>query len=215
MNFTNEQIAAALDYAVLKPTTSIAEVIKACELAKANNFASVCVRPCDVPYAANRGVTVSTVIGFPHGGNTISIKVFEAQIAIDQGAMEIDAVINYARILNGNYYYIEEELEQLRKAVPSHVLKIILETGCLNKKQLGIACRLCSSFGVDYVKTSTGFYGCGASTVDVIRMREALMGTSVKIKASGGINTNIEVVDYLNLGCTRIGSSKWMELLNE
>jgi deoxyribose-phosphate aldolase len=215
MKYTNEQIAAALDYAVLKPTTSREQVTKACELAKANHFASICVRPCDIRQAASFGITVSTVIGFPHGGNAVLVKVFEAQHAIYCGAEEIDAVINFAKLLDGDYDYVYQEIQQLRRAVPNNILKIILETGCLSKYQTQLACRICAKVGVDYVKTSTGFNGRGASTVDVIRMREALMGTSVKIKASGGITTNIEVVDYLNLGCTRIGSSKWMELLNE
>jgi deoxyribose-phosphate aldolase len=215
MIYTNEQITAALDYAVLKPATSTAEVTKACELAKANNFASVCVRPCDVYWAVGFDVPISTVIGFPHGGNIIQVKLDEAQSAIDLGAKEIDAVINYARLLDGNYDYVYEEIQQLRKAVPNNVLKIILETGCLAAYQTRLACKMCAKAGVDFVKTSTGFNGYGASSVDIIRIRDALKGTNVKIKASGGITTNIEVVDYLNLGCTRIGSSKWMELLNE
>jgi deoxyribose-phosphate aldolase len=215
MNYTNKQIAAALDFAVLKPTTSRDQVTQACELAKANHFASVCVRPCDVRQATSFGVRVSTVIGFPHGGNAVPVKEFEAQHAIWNGADEIDAVINYARLLDGSYDYVYEEIQQLRRAVPNNILKIILETGCLAKYQTQLACKMCAKAGVDYVKTSTGFNGPGASTVDIIRIREALQGSSVQIKASGGINTNIEAVDYLNLGCTRIGSSKWMELLNE
>lgn len=216
--YTPEQIASALDFAVLKPTASRQDVAAACLLASKHNFASVCVRPCDVLFASrlNANVTISTVIGFPHGCTTTTSKLDEAIDAQLDGAKELDVVINYARLLEGQSQYVYEELRRLRQEVsPRVVLKAILETCYLPEEKIKLGCLLAHDAGFDYVKTSTGFGPRGASAQDIVWMKEALADTTVKLKASGGIQSYSDVATYLSLGCSRLGSSKWTELLYE
>jgi deoxyribose-phosphate aldolase len=217
--YSNEQIAAALDYAVLKPTTSPHDVQKACLLAKANGFASVCVHPCYIYWAAGFRVPISTVVGFPLGCNDSFTKSEEAQLAIKAGAIEIDMVMNYAALLNGDVDYVHDDIYETRASIDwlskEIILKVILETCYLTPDQITQACLIAADAGADYVKTSTGFGTRGASVQDILTMKKALEGTNVKIKASGGIHSYDDVANYLDLGCTRIGSSQWAELLHE
>jgi deoxyribose-phosphate aldolase len=214
MSYTKEQIAAALDYAVLKPTATLGDVTFACMLANNHNFASVCVRPCDVKWAAGLTPIVSTVVGFPHGVNATRSKVFEAQAAVADGAKELDMVMNYGRFLEGALVNVYADIALVRENIPDDIiLKVILETCYLNSLKIHQACLIASDAGANFVKTSTGFGPRGATSQDIIMMKLALAGTDVKIKASGGIGSYNDVAKYLDLGCTRIGSSKWMELL--
>jgi len=212
--YTKEQIAATLDHAVLKPTATLVDVTFACMLANNYKFASVCVRPCDVKWAAGLTPVVSTVVGFPHGVNTTRSKVFEAQAAVADGAKELDMVMNYGRFLEGADVKVYADIALVRESISNDIiLKVILETCYLRPVDIQRACLIASDAGADYVKTSTGFGPRGATSQDIITMKAALIGTDVKIKASGGIESYNDVARYLDLGCTRIGSSKWTELL--
>lgn len=215
MNYTKEQIAATLDYAVLKPTAERNDVVEACSLALQEHFASVCVRPCDVQCANQFPVVVSTVIGFPHGTNTPQIKRLEAQQAVRDGAEELDIVMNYARLLEGDDRYITDELRYITQRLPlSTTIKVILETCYLSPEQIYTACQLIRQVPrISFVKTSTGFGSSGATCMAVEIMKDAIKNSSLQIKASGGIKTYQDVCTFLDLGCTRLGVSKWKELL--
>ncbi len=222
MQYTKEQIAACLDFAVLKPTTSRFDVIQACLLAEKEKFASVCVRPCDVGWASSFECHISTVIGFPHGANSKATKIRELQQTYSWGADEFDIVMNFARFKDGCIKYVKSELEDIVSAIltragrPEPVFKIILETCYLTPEQIHDACKMVAGIkGVSFVKTSTGFGTSGATCNVVEIMKDAIAGTDLQIKASGGINNYQDVQTFLDLGCTRLGSSKWLELLPE
>jgi deoxyribose-phosphate aldolase len=213
LNYTREQIAAALDLAVLKPTTTEHHIWVACNLASHHGIKSVCVLPCNVALAAKYFDNVSTVIGFPLGTSTPDSKYAEANDAIGNGARELDVVINYGRLLDHELRYVSRDLENIVDVAHPVLVKAILETCYLSPDEIRTACKLCVDTGVDFVKTSTGFGPHGATPQAVNIIRDALIGTNVKIKASGGINAYADAAIYLDLGCARLGSSRFKELL--
>ena len=214
MNYTKEQIAAALDLAVLKPTATAADVRAACGVAVARSIKSVCVAPVWVPLASDLYSNVCAVIAFPHGNTLPEAKYAEALAAMDCGAKELDVVVNYGRFLDGGRDDAFWELAAIVEAArPRGVLvKAILESCFYTPDQLHQACRLCVESGVDFVKTSTGFGPGGATPEAVKTMLEAVDGEA-QVKASGGIKTHADAARYLDLGCTRLGSSTYLGLL--
>jgi deoxyribose-phosphate aldolase len=223
MSYTKEQIARVLDLAVLKPTVATGEVIASARLVQEEDIASICVAPCNVRLAKQYTDRVCAVIGFPHGNTTAEVKAFEARQAIANGAIELDVVCNYGRFLDGmcGSHDCPDPLwlglgGVLNVAHDQGVLvKAILETCFLDDSQIRELCEMCVDEGVDFVKTSTGF-GRGGATVRALKaMRQTIeeLGSRVQIKASGGIDTYAKVARCLDLGCTRIGSSHYQELL--
>jgi deoxyribose-phosphate aldolase len=214
MEYTQQQIASVLDFAVLKPTANRADVAEACILARFNKFASVCVRPCDVKLACEFGVPVSTVIGFPFGTHTIEVKKKEAHQALLDNAKELDIVLNFARLRENDYTYIETELRRILINLAPTNLKIILETCYLTPDQIYKACKIIRQYpSVNFIKTSTGFGTCGATCSAIEIIKEGIRGSKLQIKASGGIKNYQDVKTFLDLGCTRLGVSKWFDLL--
>ena len=216
MNYTKEQISSALDYAALSPLTTVDDIKRSCALANKNAIRSVCVAPIYVLFASQLFDNVSTVIGFPHGNTLPASKIHEAYCAIQSGAKEIDFVINYGRFLDGDDYILKLELESMVLiAKRYHILiKAILETCYYTPKQIWNACRICATSGVNYVKSSTGYgkHGATPETIDI--MLDAVKGKA-EVKASGGIHNYAQVKLYLDMGCTRIGSSYYQALLPE
>lgn len=214
MTYTKQDIADHLDLAVLKPTATMSDVLAACQLANAHNIKSVCVAPCYVQLAAQNFKNVSTVIGFPHGTSTPKAKHLEAVEAISLGARELDVVVNFGQFLAGDWRALDTELTLIVSAARQAgvLVKAILETCYYSKLQLIEACYFCVVNGVDFVKTSTGFGPRGPLPCEVQVMLDAVQGMC-GVKASGGINTHADVAMYLDMGCTRIGSSKFLELL--
>ena len=215
MSYTKLDIANALDLAVLKPTATRAHIETACALANKYSIRSVCVAPCYVLLASSLCHTVSAVIGFPHGNSTPDTKYREAVTAIKDGARELDVVINYGRFLDGNPTDVITELALIVAAArPAGVrVKAILETCYYTPDQIRTACKLCVNAGVDFVKTSTGFGQHGATIGVVGVILNALKGTNVQVKASGGIHHYEDASLYLDMGCTRLGASNFNELL--
>jgi deoxyribose-phosphate aldolase len=213
--YTKQQIAAALDYAVLKPTACVKDVTDACVLGEQEKFASVCVRPCDIRYACGFNVPISTVIGFPHGTTLPYIKLIEAKQAIGEGAVELDIVMNYSRLRDKDYRYVKDELLNIAEEIPErYTLKVILETCYLTPSQITKACKLIGEIPrIAFVKTSTGFGPHSACCSVIEIMLEAIKGSHLQIKASGGIYNYHDVETFLDLGCTRLGSSQWESLL--
>jgi deoxyribose-phosphate aldolase len=213
MSYTKEQIADALDYAVLSPMATMKSVTDGCSLANKHKIQSVCVAPVNVQLAASYHPNVSAVIGYPHGNLDPLSKYQSAMNAIVQGAKELDVVVNYGRFLGGDQAIIYTELRSICEyARTRHVLvKAILETSFYTSKQITDACLLCATAGVDFIKTSTGAFG-GATTAAVNTILDTV-GETVSVKASGGIKTYKDAAHFLNLGCTRLGSSSFSELL--
>jgi deoxyribose-phosphate aldolase len=209
---TNNEIAATLDYAVLKPTATILDVRIACQLANERNFASVCIRPDYVTYAAEylkgSGVKVGTVVGFPLGYTPWFIKAEETDHAFSNGATEIDMVLNLGRLKARQYIRVEDDIERVARATKAHgaILKVILETCLLTAEEIEIACKLARQAGADYVKTSTGFSTAGA-TPFVVQIMLDTIGDTMGVKASGGIKTREQAVGFLTQGCKRLGVS--------
>lgn len=214
MNYTAKQIAASLDLAVLKPTATRDDVRNACALANKYGIKSVCVAPTHVALAAPLFNNVSCVIGYPHGNTFTNSKRYEAFHAMRNGARELDVVINYGQFLDGNSDLVMYELWQVVLVAKRHnaLVKAILETYFYTPQQLRDACAICINAEVDYIKTSTGV-GTGAIQDDVRVILDAVRGTSVRVKASGGIWTYEQAARFLDMGCTRIGSSSFHSLL--
>lgn len=209
---------SAIDHTQLKPHATRADIKRLCEEATILKCAAVCVPPCYVAYAkehVNKNVAVCTVIGFPLGYQSTEIKIAEAYQAIKEGATEIDVVVNVSKIKSGLWYAVEREIEQLVSVVQhesSMVLKLIFEIAYLNELEIKWLCGLCNKYGVSFAKTSTGFAHSGAD-LDTVKYMRALLDSTIKIKASGGIRNKESAQAFLDAGATRIGASRSVEIL--
>lgn len=208
--FDCNQFASMIDHTLLKANATQEEIGKLCEEAKKYGFASVCVNPAYVPLASKllRGsnVKVCTVIGFPLGSTTPTVKAIEARDAIANGADEIDMVINIGALKSGNHTLVLDDIKAVRQATRGKILKVILETAYLTKEEKIIACKLSKEAGADFVKTSTGFGPHGATVEDVKLMRE-VVGPDMGVKASGGIRDCKTAAEMVKAGATRLGTS--------
>jgi deoxyribose-phosphate aldolase len=216
---TYEQLAKTIDHSLLKPEMTRAEVTAGCQLARAYNVASVCVRPCDVSLAAEllhgSSVAVGTVIGFPHGTTTTAVKVFEAQEAMRNGAVELDMVLNIGRLRSGELDFVQQDIAAVVDAARGRaIVKVILENAYLNDEQKVSACQASEGAGAHFVKTSTGYAPSGATLPDLKLMR-ATVGPQVQIKAAGGVRTLSAALDVLEAGCTRFGATATAAILDE
>ena len=187
-----------------------------CNEATHYGFASVCVQPYYVSFASellkNSNVAVCTVIGFPHGMNTISVKEYEAIDATNNGATEIDMVINIGALKNKDYEYIKEEIETVRDSIGGKALKVIIETCYLTDEEIIKMTEICNETFVNFIKTSTGFGKRGASVHDIELINEH-KSEVLEIKASGGIKTEAQAHELITAGATRIGTSSGVELM--
>ena len=205
-----------IDHTVLKPETQEEAVIKLCKEALEFNFASVCVNPTFVELCAGllKGseVKVCTVIGFPLGANTKEVKGFEALDAVNKGAEEIDMVINIGALKDKIYDYVYEEIKYIKECCKGRLLKVIIETCLLTDEEKVKACELSVKAGADYVKTSTGFSTGGATASDIALMRKTV-GPDLGVKASGGVRSYEDMVNMVEAGATRIGTSSGPKLM--
>lgn len=209
-------IAKYIDHTLLKPTAERKDIEKLCKEAREYNFASVCVNPCWVSYASKllegSSVKVCTVIGFPLGANTSAVKAFEAKTAIQEGASEVDMVINIGALKAGQYDLVKQDIEAVRKASVGKILKVIIETSYLTNEEKQKVCKICAEVGADFVKTSTGFSGGGATAQDVALMAKSA-GEKVKVKASGGIRTREDALKMIEAGASRLGTSSGIKIV--
>ena len=155
---------------------------------------------------------VAAVVGFPLGAMTTAAKVFEAKEAIENGASEIDMVINVAKLQDGEYGYIEEEIRQIKEAIGKNVLKVIIETCYLSDEEKVKACELSLKAKADFVKTSTGF-GTGGATFEDVKLMKSVVGNNAKVKASGGVKDKETAEKYVELGAERLGTSSGIEII--
>jgi len=208
-----------IDHTLLKPEAKIEQIKTLCEEAKEHDFMSVCVNPFFVPVARKllegSSVKVCTVIGFPLGANTPSVKVYEAKKAVEDGADEVDMVQNISMAKEHDYEFIENEIRQIKEAVgPDIVLKVILETCLLTDDEIRECSIAAKKAGADFVKTSTGF-SKGGATVNAVKIMRAAVGDEMGVKASGGIHTKEEMVALIEAGASRIGASCGVALVSK
>lgn len=208
---TDKEIFAHVDHTALSPTLTWSELVE--ELNVAIEYGCACMaisgnyvkRAREYFDKAGSSVEISSCISFPRGDSTTAVKVFEIKNSIENGATEIDAVVNQCEVKNKNWGYIENEFIKMKEACGNVPLKIIIETSELNTEEKIKLCELITKAGIDYVKTSTGFSKSGATMEDILLIKKHI-GGSVKIKASGGIRTREDAVAYLEAGVDRIGT---------
>ena len=212
------QIARTVDHTLLKPNATQEEIAKLCEEARAYCFASVCINPSYVALAARllsgSGVKVCTVVGFPLGSTTPTVKSIESRDAMANGADEIDMVINIGALKSGNDAIVLDDIRAVREATRGRVLKVILETALLTAEEKVRACLLSKQAGADFVKTSTGFSGGGATVEDVKLMRQTV-GPMMGVKASGGIRDTATAQAMISAGATRLGTSASVAIVTD
>ena len=210
-----KRILAACDHTLLAQTAVWEEIRALCDDAVHYGTASVCIPPCYVKqaadYAAGR-MAICTVIGFPNGNHTTACKVFETRDAIENGADEIDMVINVGQLRAGNEAYVLDEIRQIKTACGDKILKVIIETCLLTREEKITMCRLVTEAGADFIKTSTGFSTGGATFEDVALFAEHV-GPGVKIKAAGGISSIADAEKFVSLGASRLGTSRIVKIV--
>ena len=216
---TKERVAKMMDHAVLKPAMTDVDIRKNAAMCVARGVGDLCVRPTDAALAAKlvkgSGTTLTVVIGFPHGASRSEVKALEAKLAIDDGADELDMVMNIGKFLSGEYGYVKKDIEAVvAVAKPKGVLvKVIQESCLLTLEQVAQACEIAVAAGADYVKTSTGFNGDGATVEQVATMLKTCAGRA-KVKPSGGIRDWDRAVMFLKMGVDRLGVSSAGRILD-
>ncbi len=210
------EILSHIDHTLLKPTATSKEIRTLCREAIKYHTASVCIPASFVRRARMLfpELNICTVIGFPLGYSTPSVKCFEAKNAIENGADEIDMVVNLGEVKNGIFLYVEKEIAMVKETCQDKILKVIVETCYLTEEEKIALCKCVTNAGADYIKTSTGFGTAGADIED-IRLFKKHIGSNVKIKAAGGIKTREQLEMFLAEGCDRIGTSSAVKLLTE
>ncbi len=212
-----EKIISAVDHTLLTQGATWEEIRLICQEARTYGTASVCIPPSYVKQAADylQGeIPVCTVIGFPNGYQTTETKVFEAEDAIENGASEIDMVINIGWVKEGKYEQVENEIRMLKTVCGDLILKVIIETCLLSEEEKIELCHVVTRAGADFIKTSTGF-STGGATFEDVALFAAHVGEHVKIKASGGIAALEDAWRFLELGASRLGTSRIVKLLQE
>ncbi len=207
-----------IDHTLLKADAKKDQIAKLCQEAKEYQFASVCVNPTWVKYASellkDSGVKVCTVIGFPLGATTSATKAFESKNAIENGAEEIDMVINIGALKDGNDGLVEEDIRAVVDASNGKALtKVIIETSLLTDEEKVRACQIAVKAGTNFVKTSTGFSTGGATIADITLMRKTV-GPEIGVKASGGVRNTSDAQAMIEVGATRIGASSGVAIVN-
>lgn len=206
-----------VDHTLLKAFATWEDIKVLCDEAIEYDTASVCVPPSYIKrindtYGSK--INICTVVGFPLGYSVTEAKIEECKKALEDGANEIDMVINISDVKNKDYKKVEEEIKALKQAVGNKVLKVIVETCYLNEEEKIAMCHAVTNAGGDYIKTSTGF-GTGGATMNDVKLFKQHIGQNVKIKASGGIKTIEDMENFLNEGCSRLGTSSAIKLIND
>jgi deoxyribose-phosphate aldolase len=216
----DDKTARLIDHTLLKPDATADQVAQLCYEARRYGFATVCVNPSYVPLAAQllrgSGVGITTVVGFPLGATPPDVKAYEAQVALDQGATEIDMVINIGALKSRDYEMVARDIRAVvrvcRAQVPPALVKVIIEAALLNQEEKIAACLLAKEAGADFVKTSTGFSAGGATVADVALMRQTV-GPQMGVKAAGGVRDRADLDAMVKAGATRIGASAGVKIV--
>lgn len=226
-----KELAKMIDHSILHPTMTDEDLKRECEVAKKYDVASVCVKPYAVKQAVEllegTDVLVGCVIGFPSGNSAIEVKIFETETACNDGAVEIDMVINIGKAFQGDWDYIEKEIGDVTKASHKNgaIVKVIFETDYVSKKEDIIKlCRICTKVGADYVKTSSGFgfvkdddgkYSYVGATIPNLELMKKSVGPKVKVKAAGGVRTLDGLLAVKEAGCSRCGATATISIMED
>ncbi len=220
MDYTCYDIAQMIDHSLLRPELTEEDVRKGCEIAKKYKVATVCCRPSEVVLVKQllqgSDVKTTTVVGFPHGYNKTETKIFEAEQAIEDGAVELDMVINIGKLLDGDYDYVKNDIQAVVEVARSNnvAVKVIFENFYLTDEQKKVACRLSEEAGADFVKTSTGFAGSGA-TIEDLQLMRAEVSEKVHVKAAGGVRDLEMALKVREIGCTRFGATRTETIMEQ
>ncbi|MDO5047147.1 MAG: deoxyribose-phosphate aldolase [Anaerococcus sp.] len=211
-----EEIFSHIDHTLLKAYASWADIDKLCQEAISYKTASVCIPQTYIKRVKEKyqdDLTICTVVGFPLGYNSSQSKFMEVKNALEDGASEIDMVINISDVKNGDYDKVEREIRAIKEIVGEKILKVIIETFYLNEEEKIAMCKAVTNAKADYIKTSTGFAPEGAKMEDVLLFKDHI-GKDVKIKAAGGVRSKDDLVAFIKAGCDRIGTSSAIKMLN-
>lgn len=214
MNMTHQEILSKVDHTLLAQTATWEQIRAICDDAAKYGTASVCIPPCYVKKAkeyAGDAIKICTVIGFPNGNSTTETKVFETRDSIENGADEIDMVINIGALKDQDYDFVLDEISAIKKACGQHILKVIIETCLLTEEEKIKMCELVTKAGADFIKTSTGFSTSGATFEDV-ELFAKHVGPNVQIKAAGGISSFADAEKFVELGASRLGTSRLVKI---
>jgi deoxyribose-phosphate aldolase len=215
---TYEQLAGTIDHSLLKPMLTLEEVVEGCRLAAEYRVVSVCVRPADVALAAaeleGTGVAVGTVVAFPHGHSATGVKVAESEQALEDGATELDMVLNIGWLLSGRHDDVQADIAAVVAVSGDALVKVIFENAYLSDEQKIVACHLTEAAGADFVKTSTGFAPSGATIGDLRLMRDNV-GPGVEVKAAHGVRTLDALLAVIEAGATRCGATATATMLDD
>lgn len=210
-------IAALIDHTLLKPEATMQDIAALCEVANQYRVAAICVSPSRLPVAAglvNSGIEIATVCGFPSGSHQPSVKAYEAANAAQNGATEIDMVLDLGRVKSGDWASVTEDVATVRAAIDSPlVLKVIIESAALTDDEIVRCCEASEAAGADYVKTSTGFHPSGGATLAAVSLMAKTVGDRLGVKASGGIRSTQAALDMAAAGATRLGTSSTVAIL--
>ncbi len=225
------ELAKMIDHSILHPTMTDHDLERECQVAKKYHVASVCVKPYAVKMAVEvlkeSDVLVGCVIGFPAGNSAIEVKVFETEVACNDGAVEIDMVINIGKALQGDWEYIENEIEAVTKTCHQNgaIVKVIFETDYVTREaDIRKLCEICTEVGADYVKTSSGFgfvkgndgkYSYEGATIANLKLMRESSGPKVKLKAAGGVRTLDGLLAVQEAGCSRCGATATVAILED
>lgn len=212
-----QEILSKVDHTLLKADASWDDIKQICNQAIENHTASICINPSYVKQAADylQGrIPVCTVVGFPLGATPTEVKVFEAKNAIENGASEIDMVINIGALKSGNVDLVRDEIRAIKQAIGTHILKVIIETCLLTEQEKELMCDVVCEAGADYIKTSTGFSTAGATFADIELFARCVKGRC-KIKAAGGIRSVEDMEKFIALGADRLGTSSAIRILDQ
>jgi deoxyribose-phosphate aldolase len=215
-----EELAKMIDHSLLQPTLTDTDMAEGCKLALEYNVASVCIKPYAVPLAkrllGGSTVVVSTVIGFPHGGHVTAIKVAEAQRAMDDGATELDMVINIGKALSKDWNYVKDDVQAVVEAAHKRnaKVKVIFENCFLPNEHKEKLCTICGEVRADWVKTSTG-YGSTGATIDDLKLMRRCSPPHVQIKAAGGVRSYETLLAVREIGVSRVGATATKTILDE
>jgi deoxyribose-phosphate aldolase len=230
ISVTLSQLAKMFDHSLLHPTMTDNDLRSGLELSKKYNVATACIKPYAIPLALevlkDSDVGVCAVIGFPHGNSATEIKVLEAKHAAVSGATEIDMVVNIGKVLDGDWDYVSDEIQQINDVVVEHgaILKVIFENDYLSEKEIVRLCEICSRVQVAFVKTSTGYgfvkrpdgaYSYKGATVPHLKLMRAHCDPKVQVKAAGGVRTLDDLLKVMALGVTRIGATATEAILED
>lgn len=212
----NKEILSHIDHTLLKAYSTWDSIKEICEDAIKYETASVCIPQTYIERIKENypDLNICTVIGFPLGYNLTESKIVEAKEAINKGANEIDMVVNIPDVKNGDFYKVEEEIREIKKACGDKILKVIIETCYLTKEEKIAMCEAVTNAGADYIKTSTGFGTDGAKMEDILLFKDHI-GENVKIKAAGGVKTKEDLINFIEAGCDRIGTSSAVKMLTK